>query len=318
MLVCYQLGLERYLNEIAPDDVPSLYVVSFESLCKEAARRAEIEINFPEFGSTREERTKFYREILPERLLSALGELGDDDEFNFEALVIDEAHDFGQSQLDVIQLTMKDDNGSIYVFADEKQGLLIPGSESMMSDRRFENYTTIDLKHNLRNTRKINEQSLKFRKEEDMILPESSGPCGENIGFICINDDKEILGVLNETIEKLLKDQKMSPVDIAVLTVGRPETTMSSLYIPTCSRLAGKYVTTAKEPKNDHLFVDTILNFKGLEASVVILCGLYSSKIEGKSMCKFNKLMYIGITRATSHLIVLGRRDVLELFQGSS
>ena len=150
MLVCYQLGLERYLKEIVPDDIQNLYVTSFESLCKEAARRAEIEISFPESGSTREERTTFYRETLPEKLLSALGELGDNDKFSFEALVIDEAHDFGQSQLDVVQLTLKDDDGLIYVFADEKQGLLIPGSESMMSGRRFENYTTIDLKRNLR------------------------------------------------------------------------------------------------------------------------------------------------------------------------
>ena len=74
--------------------------------------------------------------------------------------------------------------------------------------------------------------------------------------------------------------------------------------------LKGELVTLpcsdAGHPITDHVTLDTIHRFKGLEAAVVILTGL-----TGLHPSNELALLYVGTTRARSHLIVMEHPETL-------
>ena len=118
------------------------------------------------------------------------------------------------------------------------------------------------------------------------------GPEGAPVSWVSCDKDKTLRAVEKE-LGGLLTADDIAPGDIAVLCGCGAE--MSILrQAPT---LAGRHWTPADEPHEESIIVDSIRRFKGLDRPVVILCEIEMIDAE---------TAYVGLTRAKSHLIVVG------------
>lgn len=58
-------------------------------------------------------------------------------------------------------------------------------------------------------------------------------------------------------------------------------------------------------PQKDHILIDSIHRFKGLESQIIFLWGL-----KGLDFTKKQALLYVGMTRAKSQLIFVGDNEL--------
>ena len=91
-----------------------------------------------------------------------------------------------------------------------------------------------------------------------------------------------------------------------MLTVGRPQI---AALAPN-GRLAGFEVTQDPADPSPRLYLDRITRFKGLERDVVFLTGLGNPPAHTRA----EPLLYVGASRARSHLIVVDEQAVLGRF----
>ena len=133
-------------------------------------------------------------------------------------------------------------------------------------------------------------------------LPNSERTEGGQVECIHISEERDLWNALEKKIKFLMKKEGLSPENIAVLTAYRPNDSITGLTYD--RKLADHGVTSVKRRQQGHIILDTIHNFKGLESPVVILCGLRNYPCYPTPL-----LMYTGVTRATSHLIILETRE---------
>ena len=91
------------------------------------------------------------------------------------------------------------------------------------------------------------------------------------------------------------------PGEIVVLIVDAPS--KADFYATLCRLPLPKPATWCEEGvRSDRVvLMDTVRRFKGLEASVVILWG-----IDGINWERYDELLYVGMSRAKSVLVVVG------------
>lgn len=172
------------------------------------------------------------------------------------------------------------------------------------SDLRFESardlladyapyFTTASLRRNCRNTRRIGEEtalvsgfkSLPYRLDAEDCLP---------VDYRYWGDRDHQRRRLDEVLRSL-RDEGIPSEDVVILSPRRFESSVAS------------EVTTVKvapieglNEAGEEIRFSTIHGFKGLESPVVILCDIESIDDE-----KDRALLYVGMSRARSHLIVL-------------
>lgn len=154
-------------------------------------------------------------------------------------------------------------------------------------------YTTAVLRKNCRNTRRIGEEtallsgfeSLPYRLDREDCLP---------VDYRYRNDRDHERRRLEDVLMALRSDG-VSPEDVLILSPRRYEHSVASEVKSV--RIAP--VEDLDRDTSDVRF-STIHAFKGLESPVVIICDLDSLKEEQE-----RALLYVGMSRARSHLILL-------------
>ena len=212
----------------------------------------------------------------------------------FDSVLIDEAQDFSQEQLDILTYLLKD-NGIIYYFWDSNQKVI-----------RKDEYIPKDipkfvLEVNLRNTEYIFNK-VKEHYKQDLNL-KHKGPQGRNIQTIepyNRKNSQELFIKLKNCLNQLIINEQLKPSDIVILTF---KAKTKSALIDFKYDKADLSIFEDLE-HNDSIRIDTVRRFKGMESKVVIV-----TEMDDEQSLKypelFDEMCYVSFSRAKNHLIIL-------------
>ncbi len=305
LVTCFNRALAEFIRHQLPATVPSgragvsrgagqldifggtrVDVESFHALAASWARRASVEL--PEAGAGEDAR-RFFDEALPEALMTALDRLPE----RYDAVIVDEGQDFRPEWWVPLQsLLAEPDDGILYVFFDDNQSLYTSGARLPITTPPY------PLTVNCRNTRPIHEYVARFYRGEQK--PEAGGPDGLPVERLTYEDERELREHLRRVLHRLTRDEGVPEKDIVVLSpFGRSR---SALWRePRYGNLA---LTDAWPPAPGYVQCETVHAFKGLERAVVVL-----AELGGDGHGRLEEMLYVGGSRAKSHLIVIAAAD---------
>lgn len=292
LLTCYNRPLADYLLK-AGGPCERLTIANYHTLCWEMAKAAGHP--FPD-TSVADPPPGFWDRILPDALLAALDTLPR----RFDAIVVDEGQDFLDSWWDPLMLSLADlEGGILYVFYDDNQKLY----------RRTNAFPAglleIPLRDNLRNTRRISALTEQFYQGPPM---RALGPEGQDVERIVIRDASEIERQVGRVLHHLIKDNGVAPADVAVLMgSGR------ACPLERGQRIGAFETTTDQAAEPSKVLLETVRRFKGLERQVVIL-----TAIDDLPAAEETGLLYVGLSRARAHLVIVAAEKTMERVGSSS
>ena len=300
LLTCYNRQLADHLSSLCAG-IANLDVMSFHQLCHrqiEKANRAsgrdlvsEVKLTYPD--------SDFFEVQQPNALGSSLEILSD----RFDAIVCDEGQDFSDEFWVPLELLLTDYGTSpMYVFYDANQNLYARASTFPIRDEPF------SLTTNCRNTAPIHIAAYKHYKGVAVSPPNIQG---DDIQFDESPSRDSQAAKINARIVDLVAKQGVAPGDIAVLVAdarhkGEHYASLRRLPLPKTATWLEEGV---RGPST--ILIDTIQRFKGLESPIVILWGL-----DDIDLSQHQELLYVGMSRAKSLLVIAGRPATCVAFRG--
>lgn len=289
LLTCYNKRLAGWMRTSLEHDPGvangRIRVNHYHELADQLCRQAGHPLTFPE---TPAQLNEFFQTTMPEALFAAIPDVP----VRFDAIVVDEGQDFADTWWITLDALLRDsDNGVFYIFHDEGQRLY-----QRQGAFPFD-VLPIELTHNLRNTRQIHDQVVRFHRGD--VTPVSDGPEGQKPEVVKLRPDDRIGDVLARVVSRLVGQQGIHPRDIAVLTPRSQGKSEVPEGFPVDDSLR---LTWTGGATGSAVQVSTIHSYKGLESPVVILAetdGLRSHHLG-------DALTYVALSRAKHHLIVVG------------
>lgn len=299
LLTCYNRQLADHLSGLCAG-TPNLEVMSFHQLCHRQVERAnrasgrdlvsEAKVTYP--GKD------LYEVQLPNALGYSLEILPD----RYDAIVCDEGQDFREEFWVPLELLLTDyDSSPLYVFYDDNQNLYARAGTFPIRDEPF------SLTTNCRNTAPIHEAAYKHYKGVPVSPPDIQG---DDVQFDESPSRDPQAAKINARIVDLVARQGVAPGDITVLLA---DALHKAEYYSALRRLPLPRPATWLEEgvrRNDTVLIDTIQRFKGLESPIVILWGL-----DTIDLARNLELRYVGMSRAKSLLVVVGKADTCATFR---
>lgn len=236
------------------------------------------------------EDSQFWETTLP----ATMGELamGLTDEQCYDSIIVDEAQDFADDWwIPVLRALRDPERGGLFVYSDENQRIFARFGQPPVP------LVPLVLDHNLRNTKQIHQAFAPLAPTRMT----ARGGDGVEVAFVPSDDP---LGHADDVVEMLL-DIGWAPGNIALLTTGNRHPEQVSL---TQSRGQVGYWRTYWE---EDVFYGHVLGCKGLERPAVVLC---VNETEPKERAK--EKLYVGMSRATDQLIVVGDPAVVRAIGG--
>lgn len=208
-------------------------------------------------------------------------------EEKFDAVIVDEAQDFALLWWDALRACLKEpDDSAIFAFMDDGQDVY----KRWAGEDPIPDLVPIHIDDNLRNTKKIAATFKSF--VGDKFTPR--GSTGMAVRRVeCAADDA--LDVASDCIDALIADGWANN-QIALLTTNKRH----PIHFDYFQR--DDIAEYWREFHADEAeFYGHVLGFKGLERSVIVLC------VNGfKDMERAAELLYVGLSRARSLLVVVG------------
>ncbi len=283
-LLCYSLGLAAHLKrEVAGWD---------------RRHRPAFVGTFHEFGqqwgAPDGDRTDgdFWEHRLPEMMSALAADLSPGQ--RYDSVVVDEAQDFADSWWSPVLGALRDpESGGVYVFSDENQRIFGRFGRPPVS------LVPLVLDHNLRNTKQILEAFGPLAPSR-MYARGGEGP---RVRFVACGAS-EALAVADDAVDELL-EAGWEPGNVALITMGPRH----PLQVERTS-FHGQdgYWDTWWD---DDVFYGHVLGCKGLERRAVVLCVNESG---GRDRAK--ERLYVGMSRATDELVVVGSPEVIRQIGG--
>ncbi len=289
LLTCFNRPLIEHLERRC-EGIEGLTVRTFHDHGVQMARAASFAM--PELDGKGSPPRSFWDERLPVLMLEALELLPD---HRFDAVVIDEAQDVPDEWHDLLELCLRDPESAVfYVFEDPSQAIYQEEQAFSSSGVVFE------LLDNLRNTRAIHDSAMQFYNG---VPTENQGPPGEPVQQILINSTDALSSELGKLLHRLVIEQDVRAEEIVILS---HRSTTSSALSPD-DRLGSFELVPVGSADTRRVEFESAWRFKGLERPVVIL-------VEFRPDADI-KIRYSAMTRARSHLILVGTEDELAGFQ---
>ena len=199
--------------------------------------------------------------------------------------------------MEFVEFPLRDpEHGVFYIFQDEQQAIY---------QRDFSLPISVwphELDVNCRSTAHIHAKVIEYYRGDPK--PESLGPEGRNIEFIDEGDDS-IHSAIGIVLNRLIQGEGLDPAQVVILT---PNGKSRSLLRP--GDHVGDYSLTWEDDlEENQVRVSSVHAFKGLESAVVILA-------EPARFARHKhaaELMYVAISRARHHLIIVGELPALPL-----
>lgn len=276
-LLCYSRGLGRYLQRVTSTwGKPPAYTGLFHDLA--------IEWGAPARSG---DESDYYEEELPRALgdLAAARQAAD----LFDAVVIDEAQDFGELWWSSLLACLRDpDQGGLYVFMDQAQRVFSRQSTPPIAIPPYV------LTSNIRNTKRIAQVFGSLSAEQSHYR----GLQGPPVRFIQCAPD-EAVSRADDAVEELL--DTWQPGQVALLTTKHKHPLQDEVVLG-----HGWAEYWDEFFAEETVFYGHVLGFKGLERQVVVLA------INGfKQPERAKEMLYVGLSRARTQLVVCG--DLAEI-----
>lgn len=242
----------------------------------------------------------------------------------YDAILIDEGHDFEDKWLKLIVQMVNPESDQILLMYDDAQAIY--GRKSGLSFSlssvgiNAQGRTKI-LKINYRNTQQIIEYAYDFASyfldvektedKDDLIVPAASGRSGptpviKRFGSL----DEEIEFAVRCAVKWGNENEKSNQVGILCVTKYQMKLVGQKL------KAAGVKASICNSKKNklaypgeNKIGVMTIHNSKGLEFPNVVLVGVGNLPGKNESIEDAAKLLYVGMTRACERLILTSSKD---------
>ncbi|MEK3901007.1 NERD domain-containing protein [Paenibacillus sp. FSL R7-0179] len=301
LLTCYNRPLADHLAEICKD-INGLTVMSFHQLCYSKIKEAKemSGVDFLEDAKKTYSGEDEYDVQLPNALACAVVDTLTD---RYEAIVVDEGQDFREEYWLPLELILSDEKSSpFYIFYDGNQNLY-----SRVSTFPIVEDEIYPLLRNCRNTIPIHMASYKYYQGEPV---EHSNLNGIGIQFEdAVNMNNQALKI-HLRIQKLLLDEQIESSKIAVLIV---DSKNKREYIQALEKNPlpkGHQYKEIDQRSNNSILVTTVNKFKGLESEIVFLWGMDSIDFQ-----EHREHMYVGLSRAKSLLIIIGKVQTCSYFQ---
>jgi hypothetical protein len=232
----------------------------------------------------------------------------------FDAIVVDEGQDLDQEWwLPLLDLLRDRERGIVYVFGDANQDLYHAREPAELGVVMPESPPVYYLTENRRSTRAIHDFALRFGAPDPSARESVAlGPEGRPVEVFTYTDgDADACRrVLGTALRRVIDAGRVAASEVVVLT---PRSNRSSWLMRADGepveawpyRLMPEYGPEGSvlppPSKGGQVRVATIHRYKGLEAPVVVLCELDSRVGEAD----LRPLLYVGATRARSHLVVV-------------
>lgn len=275
LLVCFNSALADYLETRLYDATVS----NFHSLCQQAASQLGRKV------TQENDQKKLFEEIYPQVLMEFAESTGR----VYDAIVVDEGQDFHENYWIALESLLKTD-GYLFIFYDDNQNLFHGQTNfgGLISEEPF------SLNQNCRNTKRIHNAVMKFHNDPSGIV--SYAPDGSNPEWIHYSDQADMHKALQKKLHQLVNEEDVSAQDIVILTPkGKNRTSL------TPGLKLGNFVLTERSTSQPtQIMTTTIQRFKGLERKVIIM-----TELDPSVRFDLEMLMYVGCSRARTHLIVL-------------
>ncbi|MFA6231746.1 MAG: 3'-5' exonuclease [Rhodanobacter sp.] len=318
LVLCYNKTLAARLEQLIGERGLSekVQVYNFHRWCRKML--VAYHVDLPAQGS------KDFFEQMVQNVIDGV-DRGQIPRFQYGAVLVDEGHDFEPDWYKLIVQMIDPATNSLLVLYDDAQNIYGNTDRRKISWKSLgvqaQGRTTI-LKLNYRNTleilsvaRAFAHDLLESRSDDDdgvpLIAPESAGRRGPVPELVRTDTARAQLDVL---ITRLRDEHAHGRAysDMAVIYRNQWEgeklhAILKDLDIP--SRLAdhtGKQTLFVVE---DSVKLVTMHSSKGLEFPFVIIPGLGSLPKEGQSEAEEARLLYVAMTRATEHLLLIHHDD---------
>lgn len=292
LLTCYNAELAKWLMEELGSDLVDnggrITVQHFHSLAADLCRRASIDFKVPA-----NDQATWWDEIAPDLMVQAALELYTDGPA-FGAIVVDEAQDFSPGWWDALAyLTNLNEEAPIWAFLDKAQSLRREPCEPPIANAfRF----ALDV--NCRNTRRIVASANAATSNESE--PFDLAPLGRPLRIVTASSPTQVGGLVQQEVRSLLRDHYLSPRQIVLIG----PTSRAKGSLAGCSKVVDVPLveSAAIWREGNGILCTTARKFKGLEADVVILYDF-----AGLGALFTASDLYVAMTRARSHLVVIAR-----------
>jgi hypothetical protein len=256
--------------------IESLTVANFHAVCGQKAARAGIHI-----AATSEQ--QLYGEVLPAALMDAMALHPGD---RWDAIVVDEGQDFLDTWWIALSAALVSE-GTLRVMSDSNQRVYtagrVPGADLQL--------VPIRLSINLRNTRAIHHAAVAHYEGPEI---KAQGPEGHAVCWISRPNREKLADTAYAELRRLINHEKVSPSDIAVLF---PSADWFEPFRVAAAR-SGFEFASCDDLTTEHVIMDTVRRFKGLERPAVILV-IAASDMVGPEMA------YVGMSRPRTFLAVV-------------
>ena len=246
----------------------------------------------------------------------AIGVLPED---RYDAIVVDEGQDIDSVWwLPLLDLLRDREHGIVYVFGDANQDLYHAREPAEMGVVMPEAPPTYYLTEDRRCTKTIHEFASRYAVTDALPVPaRATGPDGRPVEVVryADGDADACRKLVAKTLRGILDAGRVAASDVMVLTPRSPRS--SWLMQPDGAaveawpyRLVPEYGPEGSvlppPTRGGEVRVSTVHRFKGLEAPVVVL-----AELDGRvSPEDLPGLLYVGATRARSHLVVVAAEGV--------
>ncbi|NLM24181.1 MAG: hypothetical protein GX210_08890 [Firmicutes bacterium] len=301
------------------EGVENLTVLNFHQLCYRWGRQAGIPDLVDPDGPGRERMLQeYFDKTLPEALLQALDLIP----ARFDAIIVDEGQDMNAEWWDILKLSMKDyDAGIFYIFYDQHQTIWYKDNRLPLE------VEPVTLVENLRNSKAIYRLLSKYYKGKGDCY-QGCGPEGGGIEYLAVDaaDPGALIRVLSSLLHRLIEKEKVKPCHIAILT----GTSKGNSALAGAAKIGRYPLVDRCLDGEEQIFFSSIRRFRGMERPVVILIELEElfspdrmRETLGKRLqCRPEDLpgiaretLYIGLSRAQTHLYIIGTPQTIKAIQ---
>lgn len=278
-----------------------LDVLTFHELCLRLARKAG---TLPPEPLVKDQ--AWFDEVLPRALERAIDRL----DLRYQAIIVDEGQDFEATWLLSLDLLLSAPGEDVfYVFHDPSQALY---RSDVVGTLDLQQFPVLD---NCRNPGPVHELAKRFYRGEGPI--EAWRERGRRPELIEAEPGRPTLEAVRKVLHRLTAEEGLRPWQVAVLTgvsLERSEVWRQRRFgnqvlwngnYDEAGRSLGLAADRVPDQPSDTILCDSIRRFKGLEREVIVLVELRPD------VANLEPLLYVGITRARQHLVVIAPSQLL-------
>ena len=287
-LLCYSIGLAEYFKRVVAG-WPRTHRPAFVGTFAELGRT---------WGAPTGDRSDsvFWEVELPRIMTLLAGDLAPG--LRFDSIVVDEGQDFADSWWAPLIGALRDEEcGGLYVYSDENQRIFARLGHPPVP------LVPLVLDHNLRNTKQILAAFAPLAPSR-MYARGGDGPV---VRFLAATP-QDALAVADDEVVRML-DSGWRPEHVMLLTTGRRH----PVQIERTGDRDDQEGYWQTYWDNDDVFYGHVLGCKGLERRAVVLC-INESTLRDRAA----ERLYVGMSRATDELVVVGDPDTIREVGGAA